>query len=754
MRRTGYLLDRVYSFSEQKLQVMMRALLCLLALAASPVPAQQTSDTGAAVDLTTSLRPRARSSGAQGDAEPAAEAEDGLPAAEPEAIAAGEDAAVPEPLEELEEDLAGLRPRVRPKGLDTEPLGLRVPAADPGFKAGLAAMRDGRWDEALRLAGPEGSPARDVIMWHFLRGGSGSSGEVMEFLARSGDWPGLPYLREKSEDAMAGASVAARLAFFKEQEPQTGTGALAHAEALEASGETGAAQAGIVKAWLTLALSDSEQARFLDRYGSLLKPHHEARLDRALWEGWEINATRMLPLVSEGWQKLATARMALRARNGNPDPLIAAVPAVLADDPGLAYERFEWRMAKGLRDSAISLLLDRSTSAESLGEPEHWARRRHTLAHRAMRDGDPVLAYRIAASHYTVTGRNFAELEWLSGYLALRFQKDPSRALAHFTRFKGDVFTPISLGRAGYWLGRAYEALGNEDAAKGAYALGAAYQTSFYGLLAAERGGLPFNSNLGGFRPVEDWREAAFTKSRVHEAALLLLAAGEGWLAKRFWTHLAESQDEENLHLMGKMLEDLGQPHIAVLLGKRAAQAGHEIAAPYYAVHPVAKRDHPVPTEMVLAIARRESEFDHSVVSHAGARGLMQVMPATAQLVARRVGLDYSQSRLTGDWLYNSRLGADYLRGLAEEFDGNVIMMSAGYNAGPGRPRSWKNAYGDPIRGDIDIVDWIEMIPFNETRNYVMRVSESLPVYRARLGKDPHPVPFSEELVGSTLLPE
>ena len=128
------------------------------------------------------------------------------------------------------------------------------------------------------------------------------------------------------------------------------------------------------------------------------------------------------------------------------------------------------------------------------------------------------------------------------------------------------------------------------------------------------------------------------------------------------------------------------------------------------------------------AIIGTESTYRASALSHAGARGLMQVMPATAQLVARRGGLDYSQSRLTGDWLYNSRLGADYLRGLAEEFDGNVIMMSAGYNAGPGRPRSWKNAYGDPIRGDIDIVDWIEMIPFNETRNYVMRVSESLPV--------------------------
>ncbi|WP_323765966.1 lytic transglycosylase domain-containing protein [Marinovum sp.] len=733
---------------------MMRALLCLLVAAASPAVAQPTPDGAVALDVTTSLRPRARSSGAQGDAEPAAAAEDAPAVVEPEAIPAGEDAAVPEPLEELDEDLAGLRPRVRPQGLDTEPLAARVPPVDPGFKAALAAMRDGRWDEAFRRAGPEGSAARDVILWHFLRGGSGSSGDVMAFLRRSGDWPGLAYLREKSEDTMADAPVEDRLAFFDGHEPETGTGALALAQALEASGETGAAQAGIVKAWRTLALSDREQALFLDRYGPLLKPHHEARLDLALWEGWEINATRMLPLVSSGWQRLANARMALRARNVNPDPLIAAVPAALADNPGLAYERYEWRMAKGLRDSAIELLLERSTSPESLGEPEYWAGRRHSLSHRAMRNGDPGLAYRIAATHHTVTGRNFAELEWLSGYLALRFQKDASRALAHFTRFKGDVYTPISLGRAGYWLGRAYEALGNADAAKGAYALGAAYQTSFYGLLAAERGGFPFNSQLGGFRPEADWREAAFTKSGVHEAAMLLLAAGEGWLAERFWTHLAESQDEDNLHLMGKMLEDLGQPHIGIMLGKRAAQDGREIAAPYYAVHPVAQRDHPVPTEMVLAIARRESEFDHTVISHAGARGLMQVMPATAQLVARRVGLDYSQSRLTSDWVYNSRLGADYLRGLAEDFDGNVIMMSAGYNAGPGRPRSWKNAYGDPIKGEIDIIDWIEMIPFNETRNYVMRVSESLPVYRARLGKDPHPVPFSQELVGSTVLPE
>ncbi|TNF21909.1 MAG: lytic transglycosylase domain-containing protein [Rhodobacteraceae bacterium] len=646
-----------------------------------------------------------------------------------------------------------MRPKARPQGLVTQPLTAAVPEANPRLRAGLALMREGLWDRAIEAAGPEGSVGRDIILWTYLRAGRGSAGDVTAFLGRSGDWPGLDYLREKSEETMAEAPFADRLAFFRDHVPQTGTGALAYAEALEARGEDGAAKATIVLAWRTLVLSEKEQEAFLARHATLLKPHHEARLDHTLWQDWPINATRMLPLVSDGWKRLAEARMALRKREGNPDPLIDRVPRDLRDDPGLAYERFEWRMQKGLTDSAIELLLERSTSAERLGEPDHWAARRPNMAHRLMRAGDTDLAYRVAASHFTVTGRDFAELEWLSGYLALRFQKDPKRAIAHFTRFRNDVFTPISLGRAGYWLGRAHEAAGEAEAAKAGYALGAQYQTSFYGLLAAERGGLPFDAALAAPLPEADWREAAFARSRVHQAAMMLLAAGEDWLAERFWTHLAESQDKAQLELMGKMLEDLGQPHIAVMLGKRAAQAGHEIAAPYYALHPVARRAHPVPKEMVLAIARRESEFDPGVVSHAGARGLMQVMPATAQLVARRIGLDYSRDRLTSDWVYNARLGADYLRGLSEDFAGNVVMISAGYNAGPGRPRSWMRAYGNPLGGEIDVIDWIETIPFTETRNYVMRVSESLPIYRARLGKDPHPVPFSQELVGATVMP-
>lgn len=204
---------------------------------------------------------------------------------------------------------------------------------------------------------------------------------------------------------------------------------------------------------------------------------------------------------------------------------------------------------------------------------------------------------------------------------------------------------------------------------------------------------------------------------------------------------------------MGQMLEDLGLPHVQVMLGKRAAQYGHEVHAPYYALHPLAQIQHPVPTELVLSIARRESEFDPGVISPVGARGLMQVMPRTAQEVAGWLDVEYSETKLLTDPTYNAVLGATYLERLAQQFNGNAVMIAAGYNAGPSRPERWMQERGDPRRGDMDIIDWIELIPFTETRNYVMRVTESLPIYRARLGHDPHPVPFSEELKGSTLLP-
>lgn len=624
-----------------------------------------------------------------------------------------------------------------------------------GLARAMEAMREGNWAAARIEARQDGREAVDVILWHYLRAGRGDATEVMDFLSRNPDWPGLPYLRKQSEVAMSEASVEDLQTFFFDDLPQTGAGALAHARALMAQGEEGLAEATIVLAWRTLTMTADEQGTFLERWGSLLAPHHVARLDTALWNGWQRNAAAMLPLVSEDWQALARARLALRASDAGVDTLIDAVPEALAAHPGLAYERFLWRVRKRRDADAIALLNERSTSAEALGEPWAWAGERRDLARERMRQGNVAEAYKIASQHFLAPDSgdsDFADLEWLSGYIALRFLDRADLAVAHFSNFRDAVFTPISLGRAGYWLGRAHEAQGETVDAQEAYALGAQYQTSFYGLLAAERGGIAPDPRLAGTESFPDWREAPFAPSSVFRAAIVLLAAGEISLGERFLTHLAEGLDRTGMGQLGQMLEEMRRPHVSVILGKRAAQYGVELPGPYYAVPPeVVAREHPVATELVLAIARRESEFDPVVVSGAGARGYMQLMPGTAREVAGWLGLEYDVDRLLTDPAYNSTLGAAYLSELADQFDGNAVMMAAGYNAGPSRPNRWMGLYGDPRKGEVDVIDWIEFIPFDETRNYVMRVTESLPVYRARLGKAPHPVPFSEELKGSTL---
>ncbi len=631
---------------------------------------------------------------------------------------------------------------------------VRAAVAGPEAVAGaMDALRAGDWEEAARDARAAGPVAQDIVTWHRLRAGLGAPEEVMAFLERNPDWPGLDWLRRKSEPAIADADDATVLSFFAEDLPQTGAGALAQAAALKRAGDVGAAQAGIVLAWRTLPLGAGEQAEFLERYGDLLAPHHEARLDMTLWKGWERNAEAMLPLVPDAWRALAEARLALMAEAPGVDALIARVPESLASHPGLAYERFAWRVRKGRTLDALDLLLRVSTSAEALGEPMAWANLRRRLARDAVQEGDAILAYRIASAHHIAPTDDYAyaDLEWISGYAALKLGNG-ERAAEHFERLGANVSTPISLGRAGYWLGRAREASGDATGARAAYAAAADHQTSFYGLLAAERGGFPFDGRLGGRQPYPDWPSAGFTESSVYEAGRLLLAADELSLGERFLTHLAESLDEADLNRMGAMLAEIDQPHVAVMLGKRAARAGFTIPAPYYPLHPMADGDWPVPTELALAIARRESEFDPEVISGAGARGLMQLMPGTAREMADALGLEFSLARVLSDWRYNATLGSAYLAELVERFDGNPVLVAAAYNAGPSRPSRWIEENGDPRLGTVDVVDWIEAIPFAETRNYVMRVTESLPVYRARLGRDPHPVPFSEELKGRTLL--
>lgn len=619
------------------------------------------------------------------------------------------------------------------------------------------AMRAGNWDTAAQLAARDGPVAADVIEWHRLRAGLGNYADVIAFLDRRPDWPGEPYLRRQSEPVVLEQDDATILAFFAQDIAQTPEGVLGHAEALARAGSTGLAEANIVLEWRTIPMDSAAQAQYLANHAGLLAPHHVARLDAMLWAGQTSSARRMFDLVPADQKALAEARLALRALSDNVDSMIAAIPKELADDPGLAHARFEWRIRKGRWADAKEMLRQRSASAESLGEPDVWAQRRRALARDEMRDGNPALAYELASRHYLSEGPSYADLEWLSGYIALRLLNDPETALGHFQNHRAAIASPISRGRAGYWIGRAYEAKGDDAAAQGAYADGAEFQTSFYGLLAAERGNRPVDPYLNGTEDFGDWRDSDLARRDLFEAGLLLQASDELSVAERFWTHLAEDLDRAEAGQLGQAAIDTGQPHLAVMIGKRVARRGITLHAPYYPLHPLAEADLPMAPEMNLAIARRESEFDPSVQSGVGARGLMQVMPRTAREVATRLGRagEHTTARLISDPVYNADLGAAFLSQLAGRFGGNVILMSAAYNAGPSRPDRWMTLFGDPRQGtkDFDVIDWIEHIPFRETRNYVMRVAESLPIYRARLGQDPLPIPFSAELAGSTLLP-
>lgn len=618
----------------------------------------------------------------------------------------------------------------------------------------MDAVRSGEWQTAAKAAARDGQVAADIVEWSRLRAGEGNYGDVISFLERRPDWPGEPYLRKQSEHVVIGRKDSEVIAFFEDQPAQTPEGVLRHSEALARTGSQDAAKEIVIDAWRSMPMGSTAQASFLVSHNTLLKKHHTARLDAMLWAGAFENARRMYSLVPAADVAVAKARMALRAREKGVDTLIARIPKSHAKNPGLQYERFVWRARKGRWDDAKSLLRETSTSAAALGNPEAWGNRRRSMARDEMRDGNPERAYEMAARHFLTSGSNYADLEWLAGFIALRKLNEPETALQHFKNHDSAVRSPISKGRSGYWQGRALEAMGDVAAADQAYARAAQHQTSFYGLLAADRADLPFDEDLQAAALPVDWRETPLAQNPVFVAGMLLEASGELNLAERFWTHLAESLNQRDATLLAEAAIDINQPHLAVMIGKRTARRAIVVPRGYYPLHPVAEQNLPMAPEMVLAIARRESEFDPGVQSGVGARGLMQIMPATGREVAASIGRagQHSTNRLISDPSYNAELGAAYLSGLAARFRGNIVMMSAGYNAGPSRPDRWMVIYGDPRKPDVDMIDWIEHIPFRETRNYVMRVAESLPIYRARLGKDPMPQPFIDELTGSTLL--
>ena len=621
--------------------------------------------------------------------------------------------------------------------------------AAEALRAGLSRAAAGDWAGAMAAAQGGGQVAADIIEWQRLRAGEGRLGEYEDFLARRADWPGMPLLKEKGEEAVARSTDPGRVvAYFGGAAPETAEGSLALIKALRALGRAEAAEAEAFRAWTELAFSAEEEAEILGLYGDALRVAHEVRLDRLLWQNRVAEARRMLPRVSEGWQALAQARMALRADADGVNALIDRVPAALAGDPGLAYERADWRFRRDRDAEAAELVIAQSQTAASLGDAAVWGKRRGPLARALLRADNPQAAYRVAAGHFLTSGGDYADLEFLAGFIALRHLGDPGTALRHFRNLREGVATPISVSRAHYWAGRALLASGDRAGGTAELQQAARHHTAYYGLLAAEALGQSLDPSLLSQARPADWRGAGFARSSVLEAALMLSRAGNRALSKRFFLHLAEGLGATELEQLADLALQMDEPHIAVVIAKQAAERGVILPRAYFPVPDfVPGEGIGVSRALALAIARRESEFDPAARSAADARGLMQVLPSTAKLVAPRVGLTYDVGRLN-DPAYNVRIGTGYLAELVGQFGPSVALVAAGYNAGPGRPKRWMGMFGDPRDPDVDVIDWVEMIPFTETRTYVMRVVESLVIYRAILRGSVGPVNVTGELRG------
>lgn len=618
----------------------------------------------------------------------------------------------------------------------------------------IRAYDDRNWNTLASLQRQAGDKdVKNLILW--MRASNGVPGmsfdEVSYALETLPEWPLTGNMRKRAEEIidLSTLSHKDRIAWLTKSGPRTGLGKFNLAESYRATGQKAKAEAVIRDLWRNNSLPRDKEQAVLSRYGkTLTQDDHRARVDFLLWTNQRSAATRLKPQLSADYRALVDARIGLATRSRRVDALIDAVPKYLQDDPGLLYERARWRRRKARnQEGATPLLVGIDGNKVPLaGRSKLWDER-HLAARTDLKDGNWDRAYDLTAPHGMDAGVDFAEAEFLSGWIALRLNDEADKGLKHFQTLSEGVTSPISKSRGDYWTGRAADVLKETDTANKAYRAAADFKYTYYGQLAAER----LNDRKLRFDPQVMPTEAdidAFENRSLVKALRLLGEAGEEALFRRFSYHLDDQLDKEaDFVLLYRLAGDYQIQDVGV----RGAKAGlyKDIVSPdaaYPLVDYQLTREPKVERSLMLALSRQETEMNPNAVSHAGARGLMQFMPATARLEAKRLGMPYRTSWLTDDPGYNMTLGGKHLDTLLAQFDGSYIMTTAAYNAGPNRPRQWVQDYGDPRKGEIDPVDWVEFIPFSETRNYVQRVLEATQVYRHRLSGKEEEIRLSEDL--------
>lgn len=606
------------------------------------------------------------------------------------------------------------------------------------YQHAFEALDAGRTDEAKQLVHQGTSKLGDkVFRWILLQQPhSGAAFEdIAAFIDANPNWPHQDLLMRRAEEALVDRTDdSVVLAWFALRGPQTADGAMRYIEALLHTGDKGTAVKLIHATWASGAFGAAQEKTFLSRYRTYLTSEDNInRLDRLVWDGRSEEARRMLPRVDADHRALADARLKLAALSPGVEYALRHVPAKLANDEGLIFERLRWRRRKGQDQAALDML---RTAPSHVSHPDLWWIERNYLARRAISAGRMKDAYDIATHHDMVDGAHFVDAEFLAGWVALQFLHEPKTALTHFTQLYGAAHFPVSLSRGAYWAGRAEAAIGDQDKAAEWYHRAAGYLTTYYGQLASSQldpaARPPFPQTI---EPSGDERKQ-FESNELVQVVRFLQQIGQTLKVKAFVTRLVLNAKTPGEHtLIAELAMRIARPDLAVSATKRSAQVA-DIENPDYGwpLIPLPAGETPE-RALVYATIRQESAFESDAVSRVGARGLMQLITPTARAMAKKLGFAtaHIETRLLFDTALNVSIGRSYLASLIDAYDGSYVLALAAYNAGPARVRQWIRDNGDPRISSVNTVDWIELIPIDETRNYIHRVLENVQVYRERL---------------------
>ena len=614
-------------------------------------------------------------------------------------------------------------------------------------KKSIQSMEKGQWTTALKNS----KNAKDKSIYNFIQwrhllttGNQATFYDYMTFIQNNKDYPRISRIKYLAEQKLSTDKISPKkiINWFGVDEPLSGYGMLVLGESFIQTGDSEKGIALIKRGWITAELSRASMKSLSKKYRKYLdSKDYINRADYLAWENKYWDLKRMLPYLPKDYQLLYTARQILMSKSYGVDQAIKNVPQKFKNDAGLNHDRLKWRRKRGRIDSSLEILFSIKNNKDYLVRPDKWWVERAIMSRALIYKNKYETAYKVASQHSLDKGSEFAEAEWLSGWIALSFLNDPILAVDHFNNFYQNVSYPISLARGAYWLGRSYEKIGDKRQSEDWYREATKYLTTYYGQLAFLKINPSQNFELEEQANVKDEYRKYFYNKELVKITHLLNELNKDKYTKNILRHLANDNIASGSEILAaELATNISRYDFAIQVSKLASyeKRFHNtfnypiISVPQY----VNGRKIPE-TAFILSLIRQESEFDMRANSHVGAQGLMQIMPYTAKLVAKQAKLPYSKSRLTSDPEYNINLGSHYIAGLILQYDGAYPFATAAYNAGPKRVKHWKKINKDPQKKQIDFVDWVELIPFKETRNYVQRVMENYNVYRYILEKKP-----------------